>query len=203
QYRQLKVTAEQTVRVGVKKPDGTDDPTAPLTVKLVPLAPGQKEPKPEDEKRAPPLTVLPDKDGRKVVFRPPSPGEYFVSVTSPVTRPDGSPELNADGSRKEHRGTAKFIAVPDVSDEMLRVNADPRFLENLAVPTGGKALLLDDLPRFLRELKAEAPPDLGKKPRYYPDWHRNRSRGFLPFWLVVFVLLVGTEWGLRRLWGLV
>jgi hypothetical protein len=82
------------------------------------------------------------------------------------------------------------------------VNAVPEFLERLSVPTGGRAMRLEDLPGFLRELKVEAPPDLGKKPRYYPDWHRNRSRGFLPFWLVVFVALVGTEWGLRRLWGL-
>ena len=59
------------------------------------------------------------------------------------------------------------------------------------MPTGGKALRLEDLQGFLRELKAEAPPDVGKKPRYYPDWHRNRSRGFLPLWLVVTALLLG------------
>lgn len=208
QFRQLKVTAEQSVRVGLKKPDGTDDPAAPLTVKIVPLAPGQQEPKPEDERKAAPLTQLTDADAqkvpfRKVLFRPPAPGEYFVSVTSPVKKPDGSPDLNADGSPKLHRGTAKFIAIPDISDEMLRVNADREFMEKLAVPTGGQALLLADLPNFLKELKAEAPPDAGKKPRYYPDWHRNRSRGFLPFWLVVFVALLGTEWGLRRLWGMI
>lgn len=203
QFRQLKVTAEQSIRVGVKKPDGTDDPAAPLTVRVVPLAPGRQEPKPDDEKKAVPLTVLSDKDGRKVVFRPPAPGEYFVSATSPMKKPDGSPDTNPDGSPKLHRGTAKFIAVPDVSDEMLRVNADPEFLARLSVPTGGQALRLEDLPGFLKELKAEAPPDAGKRPRYYPDWHRNRSRGFLPLWLVVFVLLLGAEWGLRRLWGMI
>ncbi len=208
QFRQLKVTAEQTVRVGLKKPDGSDDPTAPLTVKIVPLPPGQQEPKPEDERKAVPLTVLADADAqklpfRKVLFRPPAPGEYFVSVTSPMKKPDGSIETNADGSPKLHRGTAKFIAVPDISDEMLIVNANPTFLERLSVPTGGQALLLQDLPGFLKELKAEAPPDAGKKPRYYPDWHRNRSRGFLPLWLVVFVALLGAEWGLRRLWGMI
>ena len=203
QARQLKVTAEQTVRVGVKKPDGTDDPAAPLTVRVVPLAPGQQEPKPDDERKAATQTVLADKDGRKVLFRPPAPGEYFVSVTSPAKKPDGTPERNADGTPKLHRATAKFIAVPDISDEMLRVNADPLFLERLAVPTGGKALRLEDLPGFLKELKADVPPDLGKKPRYYPDWHRNRSRGFLPLWLVIFALLLGAEWGLRRLWGMI
>ncbi len=202
-FRQLKTTTEQEVRVGMKKPDGTDDPTAPLTVRIVPLPPGQLEPKPEDEAKAVPLTVLTDKDGRKVLFRAPAPGEYFVSVTTPAKKPDGTPELNADGSQKLIRGTAKFIAVPDVSDEMLRVNADPDFMKGLSVPTGGKALRLEDLPAFLKELKAEAPPDAGKKPRYYPDWNRNRSKGFLPLWLVVFALLLGAEWGLRRLWGMV
>ena len=68
---------------------------------------------------------------------------------------------------------------------------------------GGKALRLEELPGFLKELRAEAPVDLGKKPKYYPDWHRNRSRGFLPLWLVVFAVVLGAEWGLRRLWGLV
>jgi hypothetical protein len=202
-FRQLKVTGEQEVRVGIKKPDGTDDPAAPLTVRIVPLAPGQQEPKPEDEKKASPLTVLSDKDGRKVLFRAPAPGEYFVSVTTPAKKADGTPELDAEGNPKLLRGTAKFIAVPDVSDEMLRVNANPSFMEQLTVPTGGKALRLEDLPNFLKELKAEAPPDAGKKPRYLPDWNRNRSKGFLPLWLMVFTLLLGAEWGLRRLWGMV
>jgi hypothetical protein len=195
QFRQLKVTQEQTVRVGMKKPDGTDDPNAPLTVRVVPLPPGMPEPKPEDIQKASPLTIIADKDGRKVLFRPPAPGEYFVLVTAPGKKADGSPDTL--------RGTAKFIATPDVSDEMLRVNADADFAKQLALPTGGKALRLEDLPGFLKELKAEAPPDLGKKPKYYPDWHRNRSKGFLPIWLVVFVALLGAEWGLRRLWGMV
>jgi hypothetical protein len=194
-YRQLKVTAEQEVRVGLKKPDGTDDPAAKLDVRIVPLAPGQPEPKPEDEKKAPLLPVLTDKDGRKVLFRAPGPGEYFVSVTAPSKNDKGEPV--------ELRGTAKFVAVPDVSDEMLQVNASPDRMQQLSAPTGGKALRLEDLPGFLRELKAEVPPDAGKKPRYYPDWNRNRSRGFLPLWVVVFALLLGAEWGLRRLWGMV
>ena len=195
QYRQMKVTQEQTVRVGIKLPNGTEDPDPKLTVRILPLPAGVQEPKAEDEKKATPLPVLSDKEGRKVLFRAPAPGEYFVVVTGPVQK--------ADGKVEEGRGTAKFIAVPDVSDEMLRVNADQEFMTRLAVPTGGKALRLDDLPGFLKELKAEAPPDTGKKPRYYPDWHRNRSRGFLPLWLVLFTLLLGAEWGLRRLWGMV
>ena len=44
---------------------------------------------------------------------------------------------------------------------------------------------------------------LKPKPKYYPDWRRNHSKGFLTIWFVLFVALVGTEWGLRRLWGLI
>ena len=142
------------------------------------------------------------KYGRKVLFRPTAPGEYFVAVTTPMKDAAGQVVLNPDGTPKLHRGTAKFIAVPDISDEMLNVRANQEFMQKLAIPTGGKALRLDDLPGFLAELKAEAPPDLGLKPRYYPDWHRNRSKGFLPLWLVIFAFLLG-EWGLRRLWGMV
>ncbi len=200
QYRQLKMTQEQTVRVGIKKPDGTDDPDAPLQVRIVPLPAGAKEPNPADLAKAPPPTVLTetDRDGRpfrKVLFRAPAPGEYFVTVTGPVKK--------ADGRTEEGQGTAKFIVIPDTSDEMLRINADPDFMQRVVAPTGGKALRLDELPSFLRQLKAESPPDMGVKPRYYPDWHRHRSGGFLPLWLVLFTTLLGAEWGLRRLWGMV
>ena len=36
-----------------------------------------------------------------------------------------------------------------------------------------------------------------------PDWRRDRSRGFLPGWLVLFAVLLGGEWFLRRTWGMV
>ena len=41
------------------------------------------------------------------------------------------------------------------------------------------------------------------KPKYIPDWRVDHSKGFLPIWLAIFVALLGTEWGLRRLWGMV
>lgn len=194
-YRQIKVTQEQTVRVGIKAPDGSDDPNAPVVVRVGALPPGRLEPTPDDLAKAAQQIVLTDKDGRKILFRPPAAGEYFVTVTGPVRR--------ADGRTEEGRATAKFVAVPDISDEMLQVNANPEFMQKVAASTNGKALKLDDLPGFLTELKAEAPPDSGKKPKYYPDWNRNRSRGFLPLWFVVFTLLLGAEWALRRVWGMV
>jgi hypothetical protein len=219
--RQLKVGEEQTLRGGVKLPAGAkpppgsdpnsnDDPNAELTVKVVPMpksmatdpAVRQKEIEAALAK-APPETVVRDARGAKVLYRPRADGEYFVELTSPKKDANGMPVLDDKGNPVILRATAKFIAIPDVSDEMLKVNAEHEFLASLSVPNGGKALRLEDLPGFLNDLKAQK--DFGPKPRpkYYPDWRRAHSRGFLPLWLVVFVLLLGTEWGLRRLWGMV
>lgn len=201
--RQLPVNGEQTLRLGVKLTGGGDDPNAEMTVKVVPLPEGKTEPDAAEIEKAKPETVVRDKDGAKVLFRPRVKGEYFVVLTSPKKGPDGKPVIGADGKPLLLRATAKFIAVPDTSDEMLRVNADHDFMSRLSVPTGGKALRLEDLPGFLKELKDQ--PDTGAKPKpkFYPDWRRNHSAGFLPLWLVVFAALLLAEWGLRRLWGMV
>ena len=97
---------------------------------------------------------------------------------------------------------ARFLAYPEVSDELLRAAAEHDHLDKLARAGGGKAYALEDLPGFLKELQGTPLEAVKPKPRYLPDWRRNHSKGFLPGWLVVFVALVGTEWGLRRLWGM-
>ncbi len=201
--RQLKVNGEQTIRVGVKLPSGSEDPNAEMTVKIVPLPEGMAEPDPAEFDKARAETVVRDKDGAKVLFRPKVKGEYFVLLTSPKKDIEGKLMLGPDGQPLLHRATAKFIAIPDTSDEMVRLNADHDFLSRLAVPTGGKALRLEDLPAFLKEMKAQPMETVKPKPRYYPDWRRNHSHGFLPAWLALFALLLGAEWGLRRLWGMV
>lgn len=200
--RQLKVGGEQTVRVGVRLPTGGDDPSAELVVKIVPLPEGQAEPDAAELAKAPPQTIVRDPAGAKVFFRPRAKGEYFVELTSPKKDADGRPELEADGRPKLLRATAKFIVLPEVPEEMLKVSADHEFLSRLSLPTGGRALRLEDLPVFLRELKDLPLETVKPRPRFYPDWRRNHSRGFLPAWLVLFALLLGLEWGLRRAWGL-
>jgi hypothetical protein len=201
--RQLKVGGEQTLRVGVKLPGGGDDPGAELTVKVVPLPEGKAEPDAAELDKARPETVVRDKDGAKVLFRPRAKGEYFVQLTSPKKDDAGAVVTGPDGKPVLLRATAKFIALPDTSDEMLRVAADHEFMTRLSVPNGGRALRLEELPGYLKELKAQ-PMDVQKpKPKFYPDWRRNHSGGFLPLWLVAFALLLGAEWGLRRLWGMV
>jgi hypothetical protein len=195
EFRRLAVGSDQTIWVGLKSPLGGDDPAAELEVKILP--PGQD--KPEDEAKAPKQTVLKTaKDGKpanKVLFKPPASGEYTVVVNATGKNPEGQPQ--------KFRGTARFIAYPDVSDEMLRVAADPQFMEKIAAASGGKALRLEDLPDFLKELKGQKIDTLKPKARYLPDWRRNYSHGFLPTWLVLFVTFLGVEWGLRRYWGMV
>jgi uncharacterized membrane protein len=192
EFRRLAVGSDQTVWVGLKSPLGGDDPAAEFEVKILP--PGQ-----EDDSKAPKQTVLKGtkdgKPGNKVLFKPTVAGEYTVVVNATGKGADGKPQ--------KFRGTARFIAYPDVSDEMLRVAADPQFMERIAVASGGKALRLEDLPDFLKELKGQKIDTLKPKPRYLPDWRRNHSKGFLPAWLVLFVTFLGVEWGLRRYWGMV
>jgi hypothetical protein len=199
EFRRLPVGGDQTIRVGLKSPAGGDDPNAELDVRILP--PGQD--KLEDEEKAPKQTVLKDAKGSKVLFKAPAAGEYTVVVTSPMKDKDGKPLIGPDGKPQKYRGSARFLAYPDVSDEMIRVNANHDFFEKVAAASGGKALRLEDLSGFLKDLKGQPLETIKPKPRYLPDWRRNHSKGFLPGWLILFTMLLGTEWGLRRYWGMV
>lgn len=196
EFRRLPIAGDQTIRVGVKSALGGEESNPDVEVKVLP--PGST-----DEDKAARQTVLRDAKGAKILFRPPAAGEYTVVVTAPLKDKDGKVVTGADGKAQRLRGTARFLAYPEVSDEMLNVAADHRFLERVAGASGGKALRLEDLSVFLRELKGQPMESVKPKPKYLPDWRRNHSKGFLPAWLVLFVALLGVEWGLRRLWGMV
>ena len=226
EFPELAAGGTQTVRVGLKAPDGGDDPDAVLTVKV--LGPGDYDPKDlrgrsleaaaRDEnssvyralQKAQPRTVERDQAGSKVTLRPTVPGEYVVVVSTPAYKigPDGRPERGPDmkflrDPDKLYIGGAGFDVEPEDTDETLIVAADPEFLARIAGASGGKSIRLEDLPAFLRELKQAGMPNLRPRPKFVPDWRRNHSKGFLPLWLVLFTALLGTEWGLRRLWGMV
>lgn len=188
EFRRLPVNGKQSVKIGLRTAGGVDATDPKFDVRI--LAPGQK---PEE---AQPLQPLVDpKDGNKIVYEPKLPGEYTV-----VLKAEGK-----DATGKELKGetTARFISYPDTSDELLRAAADHDHLEKLAKAGGGKAYRLDDLPGYLKELKGQPVVTVKPKPRFLPDWRRNHSHGFLPGWLVTFALILGAEWALRRLWGMV
>ena len=70
-----------------------------------------------------------------------------------------------------------------------------------AVPDAAGAA---DAPLDLKWAQLMPPAETVKpKPKYLPDWRRDRSKGFLPGWLILFAVLLGTEWALRRMWGMV
>lgn len=188
EYRRLAVGAKQTVRVGIRGPDGADLTDAEYDVRI--LAPG------DNEATAPRRPVIAQAGGgARLPYEPSTAGEYVVVVKA----------KGRDATGKDYSGEAqaRFLAYPEVSDEMLHTSADADMMARIAQASGGRALRLDDLPAFLKELKAQAMDAVKPKPRYLPDWRRNHSQGFLPGWLILFVMLLAVEWGLRRLWGLV
>jgi hypothetical protein len=87
--------------------------------------------------------------------------------------------------------------------ELLRQAADHDFLTKLAAAGGGKFHRADELPKFLQELEKHAPAPGRLKAKYWPDWRRTTLGGFLPLLFVLFVAVLGLEWGLRRWWGMV
>lgn len=185
----LPVGGQQTVRIGIRQPGGAPAIDPQFSVVKI-LAPG------EAESAAVNRPFFPDAAGVfRVPFEPTVPGEYTVKVVA-----SGK---DAKGAEVKGEAAARFLVYAVATDEMLKKAAQPEVLQRIAAAGGGQARRLDELPAFLRELK-EAPPAGPKpRPRYYPDWRRDQSRGFLPAWLVAFVLVLGTEWGLRRYWGMV
>ncbi len=188
EYRRLPVNGKQSVKVGLRTTSGVDATDPKFDVRIV--APGQK---PEDAQPVP--TIVDPKDGNKIIFEPRLAGEYTV-----VLKAEGK-----DSTGKELKGdaSARFIAYPDTSDEMLRAAADHDYLEKLSKAGGGKAYRLDDLSGYLKELKGQPIVTVKPKPRFVPDWRRQHSGAFLPGWLIAFAVVLACEWGLRRLWGLV
>ena len=191
ELKRLPVGGKQTIHVGLRTPTGADAENPSFEVRVV--APG------EDAANAQPLSVVPDAEGGfKLPYDPSLPGEYTVEVKA-----TGSATIEGETKPIEGEASARFLAYPEVSDEMIRVAADHDLLRRVASAGGGKFYRLEDLPKFLEELQSQPVEVLKPKPNYYPDWRRDKSQGFLPIWLVLFVVTLATEWGLRRFWGLV
>lgn len=187
-WRRGPVGTKQGVRVGLRAAGGAPVPNPKFTVKIV--APG------ETPETAQPRAVVPDAEGGyRVPYDPTAPGEYTVTLSATG--------LDASGKEVAGDATARFLVYAEASDELLRKAADHDVLRRIAAAGGGRFHRLEDLPRFLQELAAQPLDVMRPKPKYLPDWRRDHSRGFLPGWLVLFAALLGAEWGLRRVWGLV
>jgi hypothetical protein len=172
--------------VGLRSPEGVEIANAKIEAKIV--APNQTA------ETATPQPITTDAKGQKIIATEPQvPGEYTVFVKASGKDANGK-DVAGDAS-------ARFVVFPESSDELLRAAADLEYLERIALASGGQPHELSDLPAFLSELKGQ-PLLTAKKPRFIPDWRRNHSHGFLPGLVIAFALVLGLEWGLRRLWGL-
>jgi uncharacterized membrane protein len=114
------------------------------------------------------------------------PGDYKIVVTG------------KEGDAVLGTAEARFL-VPHQDLELDRPAAEPSVMSQLAEmtkPAGGAALAAEELPDLLKRL-AEKPPELKEeviaRVTYWDTW---------PFFLL-FVGLLGTEWFLRKRWGLV
>jgi uncharacterized membrane protein len=193
EFRRLVAGGRQNVRMGVRDKRGDEIPDADLRYQVV--GPGEQP----DQNKA----KRPERDpkgGGRVSFESKQPGEYRVVAWGKATDPNGE--------KIDDTATARYVVYPDVSDEMLRPSANPEFLLTLQNTANGRAN--DVVPRVdpgfyqkMDELKANPPRLTTPKPKPYPDWRRDKQTYFLPMVLVLFVLILGLEWGLRRAWGMV
>jgi hypothetical protein len=131
------------------------------------------------------------------------PGEYKIVI---------------EGSDKDVKAanTARFL-VADDNVELLRPAAEHETLIKIAVASDGQFHLAQeaDLLQLLDDLKNQASRDARQRTTHWPDWQRLppsdhlrdqlaglwNSFAFVGF--LLFVLCIGSEWTLRRLWGLV
>lgn len=193
EFRRLPVKGKQILRMGLRGQAGNELEPTEITYQIVP--PGE-EAIPGNERN-------PDLDAEnkpRVIFEPNEAGEYHV-----VVRASG---IDTDGSTVSGEATARFIVYPDVSDEMMKKAANHDFLRDLeSAANPGQAtsrvMRAEDLPQFLRDLKSEPLETIRPRPEFMPDWRRDAMPWFLPTLLVLFVCVLGFEWGLRRIWGMV
>jgi hypothetical protein len=187
EFPRLAVGAKQNLRFGLKGPNGAVVTEPKFDVRVI--APGTA---PET---ATPLAQTIGSAGEPLAeYTPRAAGEYIVKLVATG---------KANETEVKGEATARFIAYPEVSDELQRAAADHDFLRKLSTSGGGQFHRIEDLPTFLTELKNQPLDTIKPKPKYYPDWRRDNSKGFLPTWLIVFAALLLTEWGLRRWWGMV
>ena len=160
------------------------------------------------DKKEHPVTLAPAGAQRNGAFAGArDPGEYQLEVAG-----NGKVGNDAIGGTE----TARFL-VEAVDLEMTRPAADHDTLSKLAAAADGRFRLAEEAPllQFLDELKGQVNGESRLKTTKWPDWKRLPTsesvrdqvsglwHSFSLAALILFVLLLGGEWLLRRWWGLV
>jgi hypothetical protein len=139
-------------------------------------------------------------DGKSELVRPMKAGADWAATFRQTEKPgDYRIKVKAkNGNEELGTAEARFL-VPYQDLELDRPAAEPSLMAQLAETTksvGGAALAPEELPALLKRL-AEKPPEVKQeviaKVTYWDSW---------PFFLI-FVGLIGSEWFLRKRWGLV
>ena len=192
EFRRLVANGRQNVRMGIRDKRGDDIAEGEIRYQVHGAGEQADKSKSKRAERDP-------KGGSRTSFEERVPGEYRVTAWGEATDINGE-KITGDAS-------ARFVVYPEISDEMLRTAAQPEFLLALENTANGTALdtvrRADRLPDFIEKMKANPPTASTPKPKSYPDWRRDKQKWFLPMVLVLFVAVLGLEWGLRRAWGMV
>jgi uncharacterized membrane protein len=191
ELRRMSLDSKQTFRLGIRDKRGEEVLGGNLLYQV--LSPG------EEADRSKGRTPKRDASGQyRPDFQPPTPGEYRVVAWADAK--------DKEGGEIKGMASASFLVYPEISEEMLQIAANHDFLRGLENAINGTALdtvrRVDQLPQFLEQLKANPLKPSFIKPRLYPNWKRGGNPYFLPSLLVAFVMILATEWGLRRIWGM-
>lgn len=135
------------------------------------------------------------------------PGEYKIVIDGTGKEADKDVKASKDA----------YFLVADDNIEMLRPAAEHETLVKIAAASDGRFHLAQEaaLLELLDELRNQASRDARQKTTHWPDWQRlppsdhvrdqlaGLWNSFAIAGFLLFVLLIGCEWTLRRLWGLV
>jgi hypothetical protein len=125
-----------------------------------------------------------------------------------TTKP-GTYRLTVSGSGKDTEGqdvkgetTVRFIVFDD-DVESAQQAADHAYLRKLAAAGGGEFHEGAELADFLRDLRKQLKDTAKGQEEHIPNWDTRDRSPFLALFFVLFVAVIGSEWFLRRRWGLV
>ena len=123
------------------------------------------------------------------------PGEYRL-----VVRGEGRDETAREDVRGE--AMARFLIYDD-DVELTNRAANHDLLRKLAAAGGGTCRRGEELRQFLEEMLQRPLGRERAKMKLVPDWRTTGTSPFLAVYFVVFVMILGCEWLLRRRWGMV
>ncbi len=126
-------------------------------------------------------TAIAGKPTWKCSYVPTSSGTYLASVNTDDKSP--SPAIN--------------IEVKAPPTEMDNLNPDPDYLSELCESTGGRLLTVEELPTFLKQQFSQQSTRIVKSETV---WESSWMKWFIP---IIVLLILATEWWVRRRSGLI